>query len=129
MCSALDSLDMSFDASADLEPRLSELTKALVLRFSSRDGYRLHDGVIPTLSALRSRDISIGVVSNSDPRIESVLADLGVDSVASVVTSWDVGVGKPDRRIWDVAVAKARQSRGEELTMDEVLHVGDDIDE
>ncbi|RDW72269.1 uncharacterized protein DSM5745_07441 [Aspergillus mulundensis] len=56
------------------------LVEDLLDRFASKRGYRLFDDVGPFLKAVRaqSRKVVIGVVSNSDDRISSVLDSLGV---------------------------------------------------
>ncbi len=72
------------------------------------------------LTALRERGVTLGVVSNSDGRITSVLERCGITHFFQVIVdSHDVGVEKPDPRIFDFALSKA-QARPEQT-----LYVGD----
>lgn len=72
------------------------------------------------LAALRARGVTLGVVSNSDGRIFSVLDRCGITGFFDVIIdSHEVGVEKPDPRIFDFALSKA-QARPEEA-----LYVGD----
>lgn len=124
---------------AELEPQLPELVPALMHRFASAEGYFLHSDVRPCLEALNRRGITIGAVTNSDPRVEDVLRSLGVCPELirpeAIVTSWDVGVGKPHGAIWREAVDRERKRRnieglaGPVLQEAEVLHVGDNLQE
>ena len=96
---------------------------------------------IDPLSSLR-----VGIISNSDDRVSSILDSLGLrvgsrrygvssetsnpdgqgqDDIDFVALSYDVGVEKPDRRIFDAA--RELGAMGGELEPDECLHVGDDF--
>lgn len=77
--------------------------------------YRLHQdrhlwsavrpGTPEALDRLRQADIRLGVVSNSDGRVEAALAAAGLlDRFVVVVDSTLVGVEKPDPRIFEVAL-------------------------
>ena len=74
------------------------------------------DGVAEALAALRPRRLV--VCSNWDCSLPGVLADAGV-KVDAVITSAEVGVAKPDRRIFEAALAAAGCAPGE------AVHVGD----
>ncbi|MGE0684692.1 MAG: HAD family hydrolase [Candidatus Binatia bacterium] len=72
------------------------------------------------LQELRSRGLVLGVVSNSDGRIRSVLAQCGItDFFQVVIDSHDVGMEKPDPRIFQFALdtTKARP--------EQTVYVGD----
>lgn len=93
------------------------------------------------LSALR-----VGILSNSDDRVSSILDSLGLrvgprrygmspeppsrdgqgrDDIDFVALSYDIGVEKPDRKMFDAA--RELGAMGEDLEPDECLHVGDDL--
>ncbi|KAI4286180.1 MAG: hypothetical protein L6R38_000076 [Xanthoria sp. 2 TBL-2021] len=133
-----------------------ELVASLFRRFSSREGYRLYDDVMPffkqlhdwrsTASASRSdlSRVQVGIISNSDgQRVSSILDSFGIcvnetghDSAAVkstkcydidwVVTSFDSGHEKPSREIFDAAKALSASISGGDS---EYLHVGDSIKE
>jgi len=72
------------------------------------------------LSSLQERSIQLGVVSNADGRIFSVLERCGIsDFFQVIVDSHHVGVEKPDPRIFHFALEKT-QSRPEQT-----IYVGD----
>ena len=84
----------------------------------------LFDDVLENLDALRERGYIVGIVSNV-PSSGSELADqLGLsDSIDFAVTSSEVGVEKPDSRIFNEALRKADDTSPESAVM-----VGDQID-
>ncbi|RFU80980.1 haloacid dehalogenase [Trichoderma arundinaceum] len=106
------------------------LVPKLIHRFSSSEGYEAQRDLIPAMRALRELKslqgfdrIVIGVVTNSDDRVPSVLSSFGLNvsplrygSVAEAgaftekqydidfhCMSYDVGVEKPDRQIFNAA--------------------------
>ncbi|KAK0286392.1 hypothetical protein LTR35_004827 [Friedmanniomyces endolithicus] len=106
------------------------LAPALLYRFSSEEAYILLPDVLPLLQDLRTHPphgidrIAVGVITNSDDRVPSVLTSLGlrvspwtygsggvkarapvgeVYDVDFTVMSYDVGFEKPDRRVFGAA--------------------------
>ncbi len=72
------------------------------------------------LAQLRERGLSLGVVSNADGRIASILERCGIAHFFQVIVdSHEVGIEKPDPRIFNFALTKA-QARPEQT-----LYVGD----
>jgi putative hydrolase of the HAD superfamily len=72
------------------------------------------------LQELRNRGLVLGVISNSDGRIGSVLERCGIaDFFQVVVDSHDVGVEKPDPRIFQLALAKTK------ARPEQTIYVGD----
>ncbi|KAL2129822.1 hypothetical protein VTI74DRAFT_7271 [Chaetomium olivicolor] len=112
-----------------------DLAPRLLHRFSSNEGYTLSPGVDALLRSLkkqqhhRSSRIIVGVITNSDDRVPSILTSLGLrvspfrfgspvnfDQVVGQeydvdmhCISYDVGFAKPDRRIFDAAKGMAEQ--------------------
>jgi putative hydrolase of the HAD superfamily len=80
--------------------------------------------VAEALASLRSRELTLLVVSNWDRSLGEVLRRCGLDAaVDGVVTSAEVGSRKPDPAIFDSALQMA------DCTADEALHVGDTAEE
>jgi len=72
------------------------------------------------LADLRAREVTLGVVSNSDGRIFSILDRCGITLFFDVVIdSHEVGVEKPDPRIFQFALEKAH------ARPEQTLYVGD----
>ncbi|KAJ4306052.1 hypothetical protein N0V88_000848 [Collariella sp. IMI 366227] len=145
----------------------TDLPTRLLHCFSSSEGYTLSPGITSFLRNLKNqhhpRDSSqphviIGVITNSDDRVPAILTSLGLrvspfragspttklDKVGGKeydidvhCMSYDVGVAKPDRRIFDAAVDMADQlvvvenggSRGDEGASSWLkLYVGDEYE-
>jgi putative hydrolase of the HAD superfamily len=67
---------------------------------------RVEEGTETVLDRLAARGFRLGVVSNADGRVRALLADLGLARFFEVIVdSHEVGVEKPDPRIFDVALA------------------------
>ena len=88
--------------------------------FADARRWRLLPGVASVLTELRGRDFKMGVVSNFDRRLHGILSGLGARAYFDgVFISAEIGVAKPDRRIFDhVALTLG-------LKPNELVHVGD----
>lgn len=129
-------------------------------RFSSNEGYTAEDGLVPTLRAFRQQrhpqfdNVVIGVVTNSDDRVPSILSSFGLNvsplrygmtnepattseayDIDFHCMSYDVGVEKPDKKIFNAAelmLARVMTSRsGKTATATELerwqkVYVGDE---
>lgn len=88
--------------------------------FASADPWFLYPETIETLGFLNQANIPIGIVSNFDSRLYSVLRSLSLDQYfQSVTISTEVGSAKPDGKIFTVALAK------QGCEADQAWHVGD----
>jgi putative hydrolase of the HAD superfamily len=82
-----------------------------------------YDDVLPALAELRARGLRLVVASNWDCSLPDWLGPAGImELVDGVVTSAEVGSGKPDPRVFERALAIAGVDPGE------ALHVGDKVD-
>jgi len=98
--------------------------EALYRRFGEADAWRFYDDVIPALEALRRRGLRLGIVSNWDTRLRGICTGLGLDRLVDfLVISAEVGVRKPDPRIFREALRRAG------VPAEETVHVGDLPDE
>lgn len=75
------------------------------------------------LTALHQRGLRVGMVSNFDHRLPTLLEGLGLAPLLEVVVRpADAGAAKPDARIFAVALARLAVAPGE------ALYVGDDAE-
>jgi putative hydrolase of the HAD superfamily len=91
-------------------------------RFESLEQhYSLFGDALPCLGALRERQLAIGLITNNEPvHQRAKIAAVGLDRlVDAVAISGELGVAKPDARIFEHACAQLG------VTVDEALHVGD----
>lgn len=80
----------------------------------------LFDDVLPALTELQERGLILGLISNIDRDITSLLDDLGLTSwLQVVVTSQETGLNKPSPEIFQEAVKRAG------VQANEAIYVGD----
>jgi REG-2-like HAD superfamily hydrolase len=92
----------------------------LFARFARPDAWELFPEVPDVLAELRDRGLNLAVISNWDERLPGVLAGLGIGELFSaIVYSGEVGVEKPDRRIFDYTIQLLGTSP------ERAIHVGD----
>ncbi len=78
------------------------------------------DDVVPALRALRTRGLRLVVVSNANGRLLTMFDRLGLAPLLDcVLDSFDVGVEKPDPRIFEIALECSGARR------ETTIHVGD----
>jgi putative hydrolase of the HAD superfamily len=85
--------------------------------------FRPYADVVPALSELRERGVTLVIASNWDCSLPDWLGPAGItELVDGVVTSAEVGAPKPDTRVFERALAIAG------VAASEALHVGDTVD-
>jgi len=114
-------LETLFRLAGVTEDRLDDVRAALWRLHGER---HLWTGVdrrtVATLRRLRAAGLRLGVVSNSDGRVDQALAAAGIREYFDVVVDSDLaGVEKPDPRIFAFALEALQ------LRPDEALYVGD----
>ena len=104
---------------SDLDPE--SLRADLAAHFSRPESFVVHADAPAALEALLERGLRAGVVSNWSDRLPGLLEGLGLTRYFEVLTvSAIVGHTKPDRRIFEAALARFGVPAGQ------ALHVGDD---
>jgi len=99
------------------------LADALFEVFSDPAAYKLFDDVRPALHRLAGLGLKLGVISNFEPWLATVLELEGVDHLfAAVAISGVLGVAKPEPGIFLSALEQAGVHAGN------ALHVGDHLD-
>jgi putative hydrolase of the HAD superfamily len=88
--------------------------------FGDPTRWQAYADVAPAFQRLRARGIGLGIISNWDSRLTGLLDGLGLgELVETVVCSADVGLHKPDPRIFELACERLG------VAPDEAAHVGD----
>lgn len=106
------------DAGRDCVPEASEVSELHIGCYVAAS--RAYDGVVPMLRSLKER-YTLGIITNSfiaEPKLVEAEIDSYFDHV---ILSEDVGVQKPDRRIFQVALDAAG------VEPEAMLYVGDDL--
>ena len=82
------------------------------------------DGAPAVLSGLRGQGLAIGCISNSNGSVAQALAQAGLEShLDFIIDSTLVGVEKPDPRIFELALDKARVSPAEAVYIGDLYSV------
>jgi putative hydrolase of the HAD superfamily len=64
-------------------------------------------GMVELARELAADGVHVGVISNSEGHIAELFAEIGIaDAFAAIIDSGVVGIDKPDRRIFDLALAQ-----------------------
>lgn len=113
--------------SAALEPfgagdRADEL--AAEYRRRRRSRYRLFSDALEVIGALRARGLSIAIVTNGPPDLQREKVQMTglVQAVDAVVISGEIGVGKPEREIFEAAL------RAIDVTPSDAVMIGDSVE-
>lgn len=96
--------------------------EAILAELQQSKHYRLFPDVYPTLSWLKARGYALGIISNFDPSLVDLLQDLSISGYFDhhFISSL-VGVEKPDRRIFEIAIEAVGLPPGA------LVMVGDDL--
>ena len=114
-------------AGFSLDPaRMEGLFDDLYAFFARAKAWEIYPDVFPLLERSRQAGLKLALVSNWDARLEPLLDALELRSSFDVVVgSYKVGAEKPDRLIFERALALL----GEEARPETILHIGDSYEE
>jgi len=103
-----------------IDVEAERIAKCVYDEFGNPERWSPYDDVVPALERLADRNIPVGLISNWDSRLPSLVRGLGLDElVETVVSSADVGLHKPDPRIFELACRRL------DVEPREAAHVGD----
>jgi putative hydrolase of the HAD superfamily len=92
--------------------------------FEDHRSWRLFPETASTLARLKARNLELGIISNFDSRLFTVMRGLGIADVFDTVTiSSLVQAAKPAPRIFHIALEKHA------VDPDEAVHIGDSLRE
>ena len=92
--------------------------------FERKDHWHIFDDVISSdlLRKLKQSGVTLGVVSNWDSRLHTILKSTGLaDYFDFILASAEVGSAKPDKKIFIEAIRRS------EVNAQEICHIGDDF--
>lgn len=96
------------------------MTNKLYETFSASESYRLYDDVKPTLDAIESAGMRLGLISNFDSWLEEMLLEMEVGHIFDpAIISGLEGIEKPDPGIYRLAVERAG------VKPENCVHIGD----
>lgn len=90
--------------------------------FEDHRSWRLFPETVSTLTRLKARDLELGIISNFDSRLFTVLRGLGIaDAFDTVTISSLAQAAKPAPQIFQIALEKHA------VDPEEALHIGDSL--
>jgi len=90
--------------------------------FEDHRSWRLFPETASTLTRLKARDLELGIISNFDSRLFTVLRGLGIAEAFDTVTISSLAqAAKPAPRIFQIALEKHA------VDPEETLHIGDSL--
>jgi len=92
--------------------------------FEHKDHWHIFDDVIVSglLRKLKQSGVTLGIVSNWDSRLNTILKNTGLAGYFDfILASAEVGSAKPDKRIFLEAIRRS------EVSVGEICHIGDNI--
>jgi len=115
-------VDATFDNLAQPPPSASFFPE-LFNRFCDPSAWHIFEDVLPVLGSLKSRGITLGIVSNWDERLRPLLRRLNLDHYfKAIVVSCETGAHKPSSEIFETACAALGSPPAN------TLHVGDSFE-
>ncbi|WP_103667460.1 HAD family hydrolase [Pseudanabaena sp. BC1403] len=100
--------------------------KSLYAYFATAEPWFIYEDTRLALDAWQQQGITLGVLSNFDSRIYSVMANLDLeDYFSSITISTEIGAAKPDPLIFAAALAKHQIEGSPDLAW----HIGDSFSE
>lgn len=97
------------------------LARELYERLGQADCWKVYPDVQEILDFLKRKDCSLGIVSNWDDRLSQIIEQVGLkDYFSFILSSAQVGYGKPDKRLFEEA------AKNSGVDKDLTLFVGDD---
>jgi putative hydrolase of the HAD superfamily len=88
--------------------------------FGDPGRWEVYSDVLPAFRRLRKRGLRLGLISNWDSRLAGLIEGLGLaGELDTIVSSADVGLHKPDPRIFELACERL------DVEPEQAAHVGD----
>ena len=100
-----------------------EVSRLAFDTFLDPTSWRVFDDVLPTLEALKAQGIKLGLISNWDNSLESIVEGTGIKPYFDVIiSSAVVGLHKPQPQIFTLGINALKAQRSK------TLYVGDHLD-
>lgn len=107
----------------------SQVADSLISCYGTSKCWYKYPGTINLLKFLKERNVILGVISNFDQRLESILEDTEIHQYFTfVLTSYDFGIEKPNLPIFEEALRLVKYIHRQEILPPEAIHIGDRVD-
>lgn len=114
------------DVAVVIDPgHFEAIVDKLIKMFETEDCWtRTTDQAVDFVRQIKDMGLHTCVITNSDPRTEKILRNLGYPDFDFVLSAYDTGVEKPDSRIFELA---SNRCRGTVISPWEAMHIGNDF--
>lgn len=103
-----------------IEAEAVDIARRVYDEFGRPDRWAAYADVRPAFERLKARGLRLGIISNWDSRLVRLLTGLGFGELLDdIVSSADVGLHKPDPRIFELACGRLG------VSPHEAAHIGD----
>ncbi|XP_058442642.1 rhythmically expressed gene 2 protein-like [Malaya genurostris] len=102
------------------EIMIHEVAEQLIENYKTRDCWTEVHLASEVMKIARIHCKQIGIISNFDPRLNTILEVMSLPKVDFVLTSYDADSQKPDRKIFDIALKQCTT----QVYPHEALHIG-----
>lgn len=104
---------------------INKIAMKLIDEFRTTKCWTVAYGSPKLLKLLKKKGITLGVISNFDPRLNDILRNVNLrDLFDFVLTSYEVGFSKPDARIFERALKYCKTP----TEPSQSIHIGDDLE-
>lgn len=113
-------------SSKKLNPQtLDNIALTLIDQYETMICWEKYNKADELVKKIKDAGKCVGVISNYDPRLHLLLKNMSLTDFDFVLTSYEVGVMKPDKRIFDQALTEAKMV----VKPAEALHIGNKYEE
>ncbi|XP_055843133.1 rhythmically expressed gene 2 protein [Episyrphus balteatus] len=98
------------------------IAKELVDLYRTDVCWKHLDGASELVCKVRESGKDVGVISNFDPSLPQILKAMNLNNFDFILTAYDCGILKPNREIFDLALAKYN------IRSDQAIHIGNMYD-
>lgn len=108
--------------------KYDSVAEYLITAYKDGEQYNITDGAEDLLSYLQQTNTVVGIISNYDERLHSVLKSLNLTKCFDfVLTSYEAGIEKPSPKIFEKALTLAKNINSD-ISPTFALHIGDKIE-
>lgn len=118
------------EATADKinENSCNKIAQKLIRKYETDECWGKFNRADELLKAIKEQNKIIGVISNFDPRLHNLLSNMNLQKYLNfVITSYDVGVEKPNKEIFQHTLEEAKKINFD-IKPHEILHIGNEQD-
>jgi len=98
--------------------------------FGTKKGWQKYPDTIDLLDSLQKKNVTLGIISNFDERLEYILEEVQLRQYFSfILTSYNFGMEKPNLAIFEEALRLAKYYQQQDILPCEAIHIGDQVND